>query len=113
MQAVSTQRIIVNYLRSYEGMGCAKLTLNGVNVDLQGSWAKKISTTETFFSQAYANVVQAPPDDKNHYGIIGFGVKPFSQHNQKQTLIHHLFLLLNNRSFFNLNGCYIQKIGDK
>lgn len=81
----ATPLLVVNYLRSYEGVGCANLSINGVDVILSGPWTKNISTTATFYSQAYANTIQSSPGDDN-YGIIGFGIQPYTQHNAIFTL---------------------------
>ena len=73
--------LIVNYLKSYEGMGTAVLTLNRKSVSLTGLWDKNMSTTVSFVSQAYANIHQGDAGNDNNYGAIGFGVKPHSFHN--------------------------------
>jgi len=77
----ATPALIVNYLKSYEGMGAATLTLNQTNVSLTGLWDKKMSTTVSFVSQAYTSIQQSPAGDDDHYGSIGFGVKPHTFHN--------------------------------
>ena len=73
--------MIINYLKSYEGMGAATLTLNQNTVQLTGLWDKKMSTTVSFVSQAYTSTQQGPAGDDNHYGAIGFGVQPHTFHN--------------------------------
>ena len=76
-----TPTLLVNYLRSYEGLGDAVLSLNNAQVILRGTWSRQVSSTSTFYSQAYANTVQTnDASDDNHYGIIGFSVKPYSDH---------------------------------
>lgn len=86
----ATPLLMVNYLRSYEGMACVNMSMNGLNVTLDGAWSKRVSTTASFFSQAYANTIQAPARDDNHYGIIGFNVRPNSAQNISFTLIQCL-----------------------
>ena len=73
--------LIVNYLKSYDGMGSVKLKLNQREVVLSGLWEKNMSTTATFVSQAYTNLQQGSAEDDNNWGIIGFGVEPGSIHN--------------------------------
>jgi hypothetical protein len=69
--------LTITYLRSYEGMGKAKISLNGRHVLLEGLWEKRMSTSQTFFSQAYSHLVQNKhASDNDHYGVLGFAVEP-------------------------------------
>ncbi len=79
----SHPRIAVTYLRSYEKIGNATMTLNSRTFTLKGNWDDPnahVSQSHTAVFQAFHDAFQ---DDLGDNGLIGFNVKPNSAHEVK------------------------------
>ncbi|CAK9022506.1 unnamed protein product [Durusdinium trenchii] len=65
----------LTYLRSYEKMGKAKVTLNGISLTINGLWddGNRFAQSETLFAQAGNGLLQTWGA-----GILGFNVTPNS-----------------------------------
>lgn len=102
----SVPQFTISYLRSYENIGKASLELNGHRIIIDGLWSKRISTTEVLTSQAYADILGdnaggVDPNyagDRNHFGIIGFGVLAHSTHKIIFTNLGQKFKLVSLRA---------------
>lgn len=76
-------RIVITYLRSYEKIGNATMTLNNRTFTLKGKWddpTVHVSQSHTAVFQAFHDAFQ---DDLGENGLIGFNVKPNSAHEVK------------------------------
>jgi len=62
------------YLKSYEGMGSAQLTLNSRDLTVDASWPNRVSMTQVMWAQVGANPLAAEDDG----GMKGFSVRPHS-----------------------------------
>jgi len=70
--------LAVTYLRSYEGMGSAILTLNNMTAPtLHGHWDEKTSVSQTIWYHVGHSVQQT----RNlEFGMFGFNISPHTEH---------------------------------
>jgi hypothetical protein len=78
-------RLMVTWLRSYEGLGNVRMTLNGKNVLLPGLWTS--SMDQSHVSQAFMHTFQVQRNELQVElglsGVLGFSIPPHTNHTLK------------------------------